>query len=140
MSTGFCTDASGGRTSRSRRTVSWASGGTCNPFASQVSAQRIPRPPAFVTIPTPSPPGGGWFASSVATSNISSRVSVRITPAWWNRASTVTSEACRSAPVWEAAARAPALLRPLFTATIGLRRPIRRARRAKRRGFPNDSR
>ena len=115
-------------------------GWTFRPFASHVSAHRMPRPPAFVTMATRSPFGGGWFARIVATSNISSSVSVRITPAWRNRASTVTSEAASSAPVWEAAARAPAALRPDFTAMIGLRRLTSRASRANRRGFPNDSR
>ena len=38
------------------------------------------------------------------------------------------------------AARAPAVVRPDFTTTIGFFRPILRARRAKRRGFPKDSR
>ncbi len=43
------------------------------------------------------------------------------------------------APVWLTAARAPGAVRPAFTATIGLRRPTRRAI-GERRGLPNDSR
>ncbi len=140
MSTGFVTEASLGRNPRRRAVVSSDSGGTESPFASQVSAHRMPRPPAFVTIATRSPAGGGWFARRVATSNISSSVSVRMIPVCRNSASTVVSLAASSAPVCEALARAPAALRPLFTATIGLRLPIRRARRANRRAFPNDSR
>ena len=46
-------------------------------------------------------------------------VSARITPAWRNSASTVTSEAATSAPVCDAVARAPAAERPLLIATIG---------------------
>ncbi len=65
---------------------------------------------------------------------------MRITPACWNSASTVTSEAASSAPVCDELALAPAAERPLLTATIGLRRPTRRAIRENRRGLPNDSR
>ena len=72
-------------------------------------------------------------------SNISSIVSARMTPDWWNSASTAVSLAA-SAAVWLPAAREPARVRPAFTATIGLVRPMRRASRAKRRGLPNDSR
>ncbi len=80
MSTGLPMEASAGRNLRNLSRVACDSGCTFRPFASQVSAHRIPRPPAFVTIATRSPFGGGWFARIVATSNISSSVSVRITP------------------------------------------------------------
>ena len=99
----------------------------------------IPGPPALVMIPTRRPPGSGWFSSSAATSRSSARLSVRITPACSKRASTVTSEAASSAPVWELVARSPAAERPLFTTTIGIRRPSRRATREKRRGSLKDS-
>ncbi len=66
-------------------------------------------------------------------------VSTRMTPAWRNSASTATS-GLASAAVCDDAARVPARERPLFTATIGLWREIRRASRANLRGFPNDSR
>ena len=56
-------------------------------------------------------------------------------PHCWNRASTSVSVAA-SAPVCEAAARAPAADRPALTATIGLRRETSRAMRMNRRGFP----
>src|SRR3954468_3031915 len=134
MSTGFETLASSGRNDRSAVLVASESGLTRRPVAAHLSAHRIPRPPAFVTIAIRSPFGGGWFARIVATSNISSSVSVRITPDWRNSASTVTSLAASSAPVCEAAARAPAALRPDFTATIGLRRLV------LRRGPPNPPR
>ena len=71
------------------------------PTGLQASAHMILGPPALVTIPTRRPAGSGWLASSEATPNSSARLSVRITPAWWNRVSTVTSEAASIAPVWE---------------------------------------
>jgi len=140
MSTGLPTLAWGGRNSRSRAWASAERTGTSSPSASQASAQRIAGPPALVRIPIRRPAGSGWPASSEAASNISSRVSVRTTPDCRNSASTVRSEAASSAPVWDEVARAPARVRPLFTATIGLARPTRRAIRENLRGFPNDSR
>ena len=98
MSTGLPGEASGGSHERSAATVSLESSGTCNPRASHVSAHWIASPPAFVTIATLRPVGTGWFASSVATSNISSSVSVRITPCCRKTASTVRSFAASSAP------------------------------------------
>ena len=80
MSIGLPMDASAGRNLRSLFRVAWDSDRTFKPFASQLSAHMIPRPPAFVTIATRSPFGGDWFARIVATSNISPSVSVRITP------------------------------------------------------------
>jgi len=100
----------------------------------------MPGPPALVTIPTRRPVGTGWLTSREATSKSSARVSVRITPAWWNRASTVTSEAASRAPVCEEVALAPAAERPLLTASTGLVLATRRAMRANFRGLPNDSR
>ncbi len=70
---------------------------------------------------------------------MSSRVSARITPAWWNSASTAASPAAIAA-VCEDAARRPAPVRPAFTATMGLCRQTRRAIRANRRGSGTDSR
>jgi hypothetical protein len=93
----------------------------------------------LVRIATLRPAGTGWFARIVATLKSSSMVSVRITPAWRKSASTATSPAA-SAPVCEDAARVPAVVRPDFTAAIGLRRPTRRASRPNFRGFPKDSR
>ena len=58
MSTGFPVDACGGRNRRSSSTVPGSSSGIVSPFASQVSAQRDPEAPAFVTIATRSPRGG----------------------------------------------------------------------------------
>ncbi len=140
MSTGLVVDASCGRCVPSRRRVLDGSGSTRNAAASHASAQEIPGPPAFVTMPIRFPAGSGWPASRAATSNSSPTVAVRITPAWRNSASTVESDAASSAPVWDMAARAPAAERPLFTAITGLRAATRRAICPKRRGLPNDSR
>ena len=72
-------------------------------------------------------------------SNISSMVSARMTPVDSNSASTTASAGRERGGV--AARRAdPARVRPAFTATIGLRRPIRRASSPNFRGLPNDSR
>ena len=84
------------------------SAGTSRPAASQASAHMIPGPPALVSTPTRRPVGSGWLASSEATSSISARLSVRITPACSKSASTVTSEAESMAPVCELVARAAA--------------------------------
>ncbi len=62
-----------------------------------------------------------------------------MTPAWRKRASTATSRLA-SDPVCDPAARAPPVVLPDFTATIGFFRAIRRAILAKRRGLPKDSR
>jgi hypothetical protein len=140
MSTGLATDAAAGSPSASLTRSPPESSTTRRPAASQASAHMIPGPPALVTIPTRRPLGAGWLASRAATSNSSARVSVRITPAWRNSASTVTSEAASSAPVWEELARTPAAERPLLTASTGLARATRRAIRANLRGLPNDSR
>ena len=69
----------------------------------------------------------------------SESVPARMTPACANSASTAASEPARAA-VWELAARAPALVVPLFIARIGFFRATRRAIRPNRNGFPNDSR
>ncbi len=138
-STGLAVEASGDSTCRNLACSSGPNSGSVNPLDSRASAARMPGPPALVTTPTRRPSGIGWLASTADTSNSSSRVEVRITPAWWNRASTATSMLAR-APVWLLAARVPAAVRPDFTATMGLRRAMRRAIRAKRRGLPKDSR
>jgi hypothetical protein len=44
------------------------------------------------------------------------------------------------AAVWEAAARSPSSVRPAYTVSTGMARPMRRAVRANFRGLPNDSR
>ncbi len=139
MSTGLRVLASAGRNARSAATVESSSVGTTMPRYSHASDARMPGPPAFVTMPTRLPRGTGWFAISIATSNSSSIVSVRITPACAHIALTAES-APASEPVCDEAARMPAPVRPLFTAAIGFLRPTRRAISRKRRGFPNDSR
>ena len=99
----------------------------------------MPGPPALVTTPTRGPAGTGCVDSSAATSNSSSSVPVRMTPACSNSASTATSRLA-SAAEWLDAARVPAAERPDFTATIGLWRAISGAMRANLRGLPKLSR
>jgi hypothetical protein len=140
MSTGLATEASAGSTARSASWVPSASGSTRSFCGASASAQRIPGPPALVTTATRSPAGSGWRVSNPATSNISPIVSVRISPAWANSASTVVSDAASIAPVCEEAARCPAAVRPLLTAITGLEALTRRAMRPNLRGLPNDSR
>ena len=139
MSTGFLTDASAGRNARRRSSVCETSGVTVRPRLSQASEAMIPGPPALVRMATRRPRGTGWLARSIATSNSSSIVSVRMTPAWPSSASTPTSMPARE-PVCELAARAPASVRPLFTTTMGLVRETRRAISMKRFVFPRFSR
>ena len=131
--------AAGLSTSRSRFMVPAPSSGSTSPAASQASAVRMPAPPALPTTATRLPAGSGAVATTRATSKSCSSDATRITPACRKRASTETSGEARAA-VWEAAARAPAVLLPPFTAMIGLRRETRRAISAKRRGLPKDSR
>ena len=138
-STGFPTAAWAGRPARSAAWVSSDNSGTSSPAASQASATRMPGPPPLVSTATRRPAGTGWAEITAATSNISSSVPARITPAWWNSASTAASPAA-SAAVCEDAARRPAPVRPAFTATMGLCRQTRRAIRANRRGSGTDSR
>ena len=138
-STGLDTAAFGSTTARSASCVAADSSGTSSPAPSQASVARIPGPPELPTMATRCPRGSGWEPSTSAMSNSSSRVSTRMTPACRNRASTAMSGLAIAA-VCDDAARTPAADRPLFTATIGLRRDTRRAMRANLRGLPNDSR
>jgi hypothetical protein len=135
MSTGFATLAAAGRNARSAVVVGDVNDVTVRPLASHASAARMPGPPALVTIATRFDCGIGWLASSAATSNISSSVCVRMTPDWRKSVSVSASLVAR-APVCDEAARAPADERPALTATIGLRRPTRRAICPNLRGFP----
>ena len=90
----------------------------------------IPSPPAFVSTATRRPRGSGCVERSTAVSISSESVPARMTPACANSASTAASEPARAA-VWELAARAPALVVPLFIARIGFFRATRRAIRAE---------
>ena len=106
MSTGFLRPAAGGRNARRLASVSGASSGSERPCASQASASRMPGPPAFVTTPTRGPGGTGCVDSSATTSNRSSSVFVRITPACSKSASTATSRQASAAEWLDAARRA----------------------------------
>ena len=139
MSTGLPTDASAGRNARSAATVPAPSSGICSPRASQVSAHWMPRPPAFVTIATRARRRRlvhqqrrhvehllervGANHAVLAKQRVGGRVVRRDERAGMRRGRAGAGDA-----------------RPLFTATTGLCRVIRRASRPNRRGFPNDSR
>ena len=138
-STGLVARPLGPTTPSSPRRVSRASGTTVSPAAAHASAARMPGPEELPTIATLRPRGSGWVCSSCAESNSSSRVSTRITPAWRNSASTAESVEVSTA-VWEEATVSGRPVRPPLTATIGLRRETRRARRANFCGLPKDSR
>ncbi len=139
MSTGLARLASAGSSSASVAFVSGVSSESSRPAVSHASAQRMPRPPAFVRMATLRPNGSGCVESSAAASISSSSVRARKTPAWWKSAATASSEPA-SAAVCEPAARAPAVEVPLFIARIGFFRATRPAIWANRRGLPNDSR
>ncbi len=112
---------------------------TSSPSVAHASVAMIAGPPALVRMPTRFPRGGRWCAQAVASSNISLIESTRITPAC-SRSVSYAAPIPASAPVWENAARAPAAVRPDFTARIGFLRVTRRAIDRKRLGLPNDSR
>ena len=78
-----------------------------------------PRPPAFVTIATPSPRGRGMLANPCNRSKNSSSVLTLITPAS-AMAALYTISLPDNAPVWEEAALAPVDVRPAFKAMMGL--------------------
>ena len=133
MSTGFSTLPSAGRNSRRRSAVASVRCGSSSPAASHASAQRIPRPPAFVSRPTLRPRGSGCEERTAATSTSSSSEVARMTPACRKSASTAASEPA-SAAVCELAARWPEVVVPLFSASTGFLRATRWARWPKRRG------
>ena len=87
---------------------------------------------------TREPLGSGWWASSCATSNISSSASTWMIPACRNIASTASG----GAAMWRTACPigTPWVVRPERTAMIGLDRETRRAIRENLRGLPIDSR
>ena len=126
MSIGFANEASLELNVRSFLTVFGDSAGMSRPLLISASVARMPGPPALVTTTTRLPFGKGWVDNALATSNSSSTVSTRITPVWLNSASTPTSRPAR-APVCDDAALAPSVVRPDFTATIGLTRETSRA-------------
>ena len=70
-------------------------------------------------IATRLPRSGGWPSSAAATSNRAKPSSTSTAPAWRSTAR-ATAKSCASAAVWLAAARLPALPRPVFKITTGL--------------------
>ena len=139
MSTGLRTEASAGRRVRSRSWVRADSSTTSRSWVSAASAAMMPGPPALVTMASRLPRGRGWWAKAMATSNSASTLGTRRAPAWAMSAS-VASSVPASAPVWLAAARCPAPVRPDFTMHTGLTRLTSRQISTKRAGLPKLSR
>ena len=139
MSTGFATLASAGRSALQRRLVSSPSAGSSRPAASQASAQRIPRPPAFVRTRDAVAPRQrlrreerrdveqllerrGADHARLAEERVDGRVRAR-------ERRRVRARRPR-----------PGAVVPLLSARIGFVRATRRATRPNLRGLPNDSR
>ncbi len=139
MSTGFCTEASAGSARVNARRVAGVSCASDSPRPMQASVQRIPGPPALVTMAIRSPAGSGCWASAAAWTNISSSERARSTPHCSSSDSVAMSRPTIE-PVCDDAARAPAAVRPALTVMIGFLRVTRRASWVKFRGLPNDSR
>lgn len=99
--------------------VSADSTGTASPQRSALSAATELTPPPSERIATRFPLGFGQSSNVSARSNISSMFATRRIPACSKAASTMRSSAA-SAPVWDALARRPAVVRPTFMAMIGL--------------------
>ncbi len=95
------------------------SGASCKRVDASASAVTTPQPPTVVTTATRLPRGNGWVANVAAASKADSMVGIRITPAW--RAAPLKMRSLlASDPVWDAAARWPALDAPPFTITTGI--------------------
>ena len=84
------------------------------------------------------PLGSGWVAKVAAASKASSTVAARVTPAC-RQAPSKRRSSDASAPVWEAAARAPPGLAPPFNTTMGLRaaRGAMRSKKERPSGRPS---
>ncbi len=111
---------------------------TTSPTAAAASEASSPSASELPTIATRRPRGSGWWATSWATSNISSRVSTWITPACRNIASTAAAGAAILRTEWPIGT--PWVVRPERIAMIGLCSETRRAIRLNLRGLPIDSR
>ena len=98
--------------------VAASSSASCIRQASIASAAKIPLPPEVVTIPIRFPSMRAPVANSAPASSNASISATRAMPACRSAESTTLS-ADASAPVCEAAAFAPASLRPAFTTAIG---------------------
>ena len=93
-----------------------------------------PGPPALVMIPRPPPTGRCAFPRASAQSKSWRTVSTRMMPGPAEKG-VIDSSTPAMAPVWEAAARAPASLRPDLAEMMGLIRETARAALMKRRGL-----
>src|SRR5208282_1400713 len=98
--------------------------GTFKPFSSHKSDATTPHPPPKVKRPTLLPLGSGNEENAAEKSSKSIGISACTIPAWRQAAiNTFTSEAI--APVWLAAALAPADVRPPFKTITGFLLPTR---------------
>ena len=114
--------------------VAASSRASCIPQVAIESAAKMPLPPDVVTIPIPLPGIRAPVAKRAPASSSASRSATRAIPACLSAESTTLSAEAR-APVWEAAALAPASLLPAFTTAIG----FSSAAPAKAPISPNDS-
>ena len=125
-STGFLIGQCGFNTARIFCWVASESTKASRPNCSAVSVAITPWPPPSVRIAIRLPLGFLQREKASATSSSSLGVSTRMTPAWFRAASKIFSLPAKE-PVCDTAARAPASLRPILMAAIGLFRVVRRA-------------
>ena len=124
-STGLPSLCQGMRSSSSSRRVS-GKGANSRPWSSQASAAMIPKAPVAVATPRRGPAMGRNLRKARDTASSSTRVRTRMMPAAARARSTMASSPTRE-PVWDMAALAPARLRPVFKAMMGLLRATRAA-------------
>lgn len=126
MSTGLACGQLAGRQAFKASSVCGAKVARFPPASCSASAASTPAPPPLVRMASRSPRKGRAWARVSAASNSASSVSTRSMPARRKAASSTTSEPA-SAPVCEAAARAPEEARPALTTMTGLLRAAWRA-------------
>ena len=124
--------AANGTSSSILRCAASGIGATSSPRRFASSAISTPTPPETVTIATRSLTGREPMTQLRAMSKNSSMLSARYTPNWRKRESYTASSPARAA-VWDAAAAAPASVRPSLTAITGV--SLSRARSRAARNF-----
>ena len=126
-STGLPIDPNTGTTSFSRARVSGVNWAISMPSSPARSAMITPAPPDRVMTAMPLPCAGSQQDSTSTMSSSCSSLRTRSSP-YCRATPSNTASAPASAPVWDAAARAPAAVRPTLIATSGL--PLSIAKRA----------
>ncbi len=134
-STGLAWLQCGGNSRSSAARVGSDSSASAPPERNSSSVASTAGPPALVTIASRGPAGRGCLANASAMWNRSAMRSTRSTPER-RKAASSTSSRPASAPVWEAAARAPASVRPGLRTMIGLLSATSRAAERKARASP----